>query len=47
MPNPDVGAAVRNGQRILPSFATATTLIHARVVAYGIYILQGGKNIAG
>jgi len=47
MTNPDMWAAIRNGQRILLPFATATTLIHPQVIAYGIYILQGGKNIAG
>jgi hypothetical protein len=29
----------------LPPFAAATTLIHFQVIAYGIYILQGSKNI--
>jgi len=47
MTNPDMWTAIRNGQRKLPTFATATTLIHPQVIAYGINILQGGKNITG
>jgi hypothetical protein len=45
MANPDMWASVRNGQRILLPFATATTLTHLQVIAYGIYILQGSENI--
>ena len=47
MTNPDMRAAVRNGQWILPSLATAAALVHLQVVAYRIYVLHGSKNIAG
>jgi hypothetical protein len=47
MANPDMWAPVRNRQRILLPFAAAPTLIHLQVIAYGIYILQGSKNITG
>ncbi len=39
-------AAVRDRQRGLPSLATTSTLVHAQVIANGIYVVQGNKNIA-
>ena len=47
LPYPDVGAAVGDGQGHLAPLAAATALVHVQVIADGIYIIEGGEDIAG